>query len=309
LRVPDWLSFRGARCSVRPEIFFLSMLFDLRNLHYTFAGKFVALKGINLQIKAGERLAVIGTNGCGKSTLLNLLDGLLFPTAGEVWAFGRRLTEDEFQDASFTAFFRQRVGFLFQNPDVQLFCPTVLDEIAFGPLQLGGTQESALEKSREMIKMLGLEKIAQRAPHQLSGGEKKRVALASVLAVTPAVLLLDEPTGGLDPRTQVWLVEVLQELHSLGKTIITATHDLSVLEDIADRAAVLEEGHTLAAEGPPGEILDDIDLLLRGNLIHEHVHSHEGRVHSHGHFHLFSHRHEHGRDGDENTEKQVAKKD
>ncbi len=284
------------------------MLFDLRNLHYTFAGKFIALNGISLQIEAGERLAIIGTNGCGKSTLLNLLDGLLFPTAGEIWAFGRRLSEEEFQDASFTAFFRQRVGFLFQNPDVQLFCPTVLDEIAFGPLQLG-SREDALGKSWEMMKMLGLEKIAHRAPHQLSGGEKKKVALASILAVNPDVLLLDEPTGGLDPRTQVWLVEVLKELHSLGKTIITATHDLSVLEDIADRAAVLEEGHKLAAEGPPGEILDNLDLLLRVNLIHEHVHSHEDIVHSHGHFHLFSHRHDHEGEEGEGTQGQGPRKD
>jgi cobalt/nickel transport system ATP-binding protein len=284
------------------------MVFDLRDIHYTFAGKFVALKGINLQIKAGERLAIIGTNGCGKSTLLHLLDGLLFPTAGEVWAFGRRLTEEEFQDASFTAFFRQRVGFLFQNPDIQLFCPTVLDEIAFGPLQLGGSQEDALGKSWEMMKMLGLEKIAHRAPHQLSGGEKKRVALASVLTVNPDVLLLDEPTGGLDPRTQVWLVELLKDLHALGKTIVTATHDLSVLEDIADRAAVLEEGHTLAAEGSPAEILDDLDLLLRVNLIHEHVHTHEDLMHSHSHFHLFSHRHEHGGEGVEDSGGQGSKK-
>ena len=288
-------------------ILYVIMVFDLRDIHYTFAGKFVALKGINLQIKAGERLAIIGTNGCGKSTLLHLLDGLLFPTAGEVWAFGRRLTEEEFQDASFTAFFRQRVGFLFQNPDIQLFCPTVLDEIAFGPLQLGGSQEDALEKSWEMMKMLGLEKIAHRAPHQLSGGEKKRVALASVLAVNPDVLLLDEPTGGLDPRTQVWLVELLKDLHALGKTIVTATHDLSVLEDIADRAAVLEEGHTLAAEGSPAEILDNLDLLLRVNLIHEHVHTHEDLMHSHSHFHLFSHRHEHGGEGVEDSGGQSKK--
>jgi len=294
-------------CSGNNAILYVIMVFDLRDIHYTFAGKFVALKGINLQIKAGERLAIIGTNGCGKSTLLHLLDGLLFPTAGEVWAFGRRLTEEEFQDASFTAFFRQRVGFLFQNPDIQLFCPTVLDEIAFGPLQLGGSQEDALEKSWEMMKMLGLEKIAHRAPHQLSGGEKKRVALASVLTVNPDVLLLDEPTGGLDPRTQVWLVELLKDLHALGKTIVTATHDLSVLEDIADRAAVLEEGHTLAAEGSPAEILDNLDLLLRVNLIHEHVHTHEDLMHSHSHFHLFSHRHEHGGEGVEDSGGQSKK--
>jgi cobalt/nickel transport system ATP-binding protein len=268
-------------------------IFDLIDVGYNFAGQFTALQAVNLQVRPGERLTIVGANGSGKSTLLHILDGLLFPTGGEVWAFGHRITEDGFREASFTAFFRQRVGLLFQNPDVQLFCPTVLDEIAFGPLQLDYPQEEALEKSREMMKMLGLEKIARRSPHQLSGGEKKRVALASVLAVNPDVLLLDEPTGGLDPRTQVWLVEVLNELHSLGKTIITATHDLSILEDISDRAVVMAERHTIVAEGTPAAILNDLDLLLKVNLIHEHIHTHEDLMHSHGHYHFFTHRHEH----------------
>jgi cobalt/nickel transport system ATP-binding protein len=268
-------------------------VFNLIQVGYNFAGQFPGLQGVNLQVRPGERLTIVGANGSGKSTLLNILDGLLFPTSGEVWAFGQRITEDGFRESSFMTFFRRRVGFLFQNPDVQLFCPTVLDEIAFGPLQLDCPQEEALEKSREMMKILGLEKISRRAPHQLSGGEKKKVALASVLAVNPDVLLLDEPTGGLDPRTQVWLVEVLNELHSLGKTIITATHDLSILEDISDRAVVMDEGHSIAAEGAPDSILGDLNLLLKVNLIHEHIHTHEEMMHSHGHYHFFTHRHEH----------------
>jgi cobalt/nickel transport system ATP-binding protein len=268
-------------------------VFNLIQVGYNFAGQFPGLQGVNLQVRPGERLTIVGANGSGKSTLLNILDGLLFPTSGEVWAFGQRITEDVFRESFFTTFFRRRVGLLFQNPDVQLFCPTVLDEIAFGPLQLDCPQEEALEKSREMMKILGLEKISRRAPHQLSGGEKKKVALASVLAVNPDVLLLDEPTGGLDPRTQVWLVEVLNELHSLGKTIITATHDLSILEDISDRAVVMDEGHSIVAEGAPDRILGDLNLLLKVNLIHEHIHTHEDLMHSHGHYHFFTHRHDH----------------
>jgi cobalt/nickel transport system ATP-binding protein len=268
-------------------------VFDLIDVGYHFAGQFTALQDINLKVQPGERVTIVGANGSGKSTLLHILDGLIFPTSGEVWAFGHRIKEKGLREGSFTSFFRSRVGLLFQNPDIQLFCPTVLDEIAFGPLQLDCPQEEAVEKSQEMMKMLGLEKIAKRPPHQLSGGEKKRVALASVLAVNPDVLLLDEPTGGLDPRTQVWLVEVLNELHSLGKTIITATHDLSILEDISDRAVVMTEGHTIVAEGAPHEILDDLALLLRVNLIHAHIHTHEDLIHSHGHYHFFTHRHEH----------------
>jgi cobalt/nickel transport system ATP-binding protein len=270
-------------------------VFNLIRVGYDFSGQVSALQAVNLQVQPGERLTIVGANGSGKSTLLNILDGLLFPTSGEIWAFGRRVTEDGFREASFTEFFRRRVGLLFQNPDVQLFCPTVLDEIAFGLLQLDCPPEESLEKSREMLKMLGLEKIARRPPHQLSGGEKKKVALASVLAVNPDVLLLDEPTGGLDPRTQVWLVEVLNELHSLGKTIITATHDLSILEEISDRAVVMDESHSIVAEGPPDRILRDLDLLLQVNLVHEHVHAHEDRRHTHGHSHFFTHRHEHSK--------------
>jgi cobalt/nickel transport system ATP-binding protein len=225
--------------------------------------------------------------------LLQILDGLLFPTAGEARAFGQKLSEEKFREASFTAFFRKRVGLLFQSPDVQLFCPTVLDEIAFGPLQLDLPREEVIHKCQEMIRMLNLEKLSHRSPHQLSGGEKKKVALASVLALNPGVLLLDEPTSGLDPRTQVWLIEVLDELHALGKTIITATHDLSILEEIADRAYVMAEDHALVADGPPEEVLEDLDLLLRVNLIHEHAHEHEGFIHRHGHLHAFPHRRGH----------------
>ena len=270
-----------------------SLIFDLRDVEYSFAGNLTALRSINLKIKPGERVCIVGANGCGKSTLLNMLDGLLFPTRGEVYAFGFHLTEEAFKEASFTAFFRQRIGLLFQNSDVQLFCPTVLDEIAFGPLQLTSSQEEALQKSKEMIQLFGLEKIAERSPHQLSGGEKKKVALASVLAINPDVLILDEPTGGLDPRTQVGLIDILQELHSLGRTIITATHDLSILEDIADQAYVMDERHSIVSQGPPKEVLNDLDLLLRVNLIHDHVHSHGNLFHSHSHFHFFTHHHEH----------------
>ena len=269
------------------------LIYDLRGVEYIYGGTHRALQSVSFRVKPGERIAFLGSNGSGKSTLLQILDGLLFPTAGEARAFGQKLSEEKFQEASFTAFFRKRVGLLFQNPDIQLFCPTVLDEIAFGPLQLDLPREEVFQKCQEMIRMLTLEKVSHRSPHRLSGGEKKKVALASVLALNPDVLLLDEPTSGLDPRTQVWLIEVLEELHSLGKTIITATHDLSILEEIADRAYVMAEDHALVADGPPEEILDDLDLLLQVNLIHEHAHEHEGFIHRHGHFHALPHRHDH----------------
>ena len=141
--------------------------------------------------------------------------------------------------------------------------------------------------------MLDLDDLAERAPYNLSGGEKKKVALASVLAINPDVLMLDEPTSGLDPRTERWLLELLERLHAVGKTIVIATHQLDVLEQVADRAVVLGEDHTVAAVGPVADVLADRDLLLRVNLIHEHVHVHGGVSHTHVHAHEGPHEHEH----------------
>ncbi len=269
-----------------------TLIYDLRGVDYSYDGRFPALRSIDLKVRPGDQLAIVGTNGCGKSSLLHILDGLIFPTCGEIRAYGQALSEEKFREASFTSFFRRRVGMLFQNPDVQLFCSTVEEEVAFGPLQLDCMRGEALERTREMVEMLGLEQISGRSPHQLSGGEKKKVAIASMLAVNPDVLLLDEPTGGLDPRMQVWLMELLYELHSMGKTIITSTHDLSILEEISDRAVVMGEDHSIVAQGRPAEILHDLDLLVKANLIHEHVHRHREVTHSHRHFHFYTHRHE-----------------
>ena len=132
----------------------------------------------------------------------------------------------------------------------------------------------------------------ERAPFQLSGGEKKRVAIASTLAVNPDVLLLDEPTSGLDPRAQYWLIQLLVRLHEAGKTLITATHDLNIVSTIAERAIVFDEQHTIVADGPTEQILSDLPLLLSVNLIHSHLHRHDGLFHTHPHDHTHEHRHE-----------------
>ncbi len=164
-----------------------SLIYELRGVEYVYGGTHRALQSVDLRVKSGERIAILGSNGSGKSTLLQILDGLLFPTAGEARAFGQKLSGEKFREASFTAFFRKRVGLLFQNPEAQLFCPTVFDEVAFGPLQLDLPREEVIQKCEEMIRMLNLEKISHRSPHQLSGGEKKKVALASVLALNPDI--------------------------------------------------------------------------------------------------------------------------
>ena len=220
-------------------------IFDLQNVSHSYLDRFEALKDINLQITAGEQITIIGANGSGKSTLLLILDALIYATSGEVYAFGHPVTEERFnalEDNEFARYFRTKVGFVFQNPDVQLFSSTVFDEIAFGPLQLGLPREEVIKRTEEVITMLALSNLRDRAPHTLSGGERKKVCIASILSINPDVLLLDEPTGGLDPRTQLWLTELLQDLAKAGKTIITATHDMNIVEQISTKSHCLRRG-------------------------------------------------------------------
>jgi cobalt/nickel transport system ATP-binding protein len=243
-------------------------VFSARDLHYRYLDRFPALAGVSLDAAAGEKVALLGPNGCGKSTLLKMLDGLIFADSGALTAFGHPVTEDTMEDEQFSTAFRSRVGFVFQNSDAQVFSPTVREEVAFGCLQLGLSTSDTEARVADVLSMLDIEDLADRAPFQLSGGQKKRVAIASVLVMNPEVLLFDEPTAALDPRTQQWLVELIVELNAAGKTIVLATHDLDVLQVLADRCLVFAEDHTIACTGTPAEVLADRDLLLRANLIH-----------------------------------------
>ena len=244
-------------------------VFSCRDLRYSYLDRFPALDGVSFVVTRGEKLAFLGANGCGKSTLLKILDGLMFPTSGTVHAFGEAVTEDTMEDEQFSTGFRSRVGFVFQNSDAQVFSPTVREEVAFGCLQLGLTQEETLTRAADVLAMLDITDLADRAPFQLSGGQKKKVAIASVLVMNPDVLLFDEPTAALDPRTQQWLTELIVELNDAGKTIVLATHDFGALDVLADRALVFAENHTIVKAGTPDEVLADRDLLLSVNLIHE----------------------------------------
>jgi cobalt/nickel transport system ATP-binding protein len=245
------------------------LVFECRDLHYRYLDRFPALDGVSLDVRRGERVALLGPNGCGKSTLLKLLDGLIFPDSGTFTAFGHPVTEDNLEDEQFSRGFRSRVGFVFQNSDTQVFSPTVREEVAFGCLQLGLSTVEAAARVDDVLTMLDIADLADRAPFQLSGGQKKRVAIASVLVMNPEVLLFDEPTAALDPRTQQWLIDLIVELGTAGKTIVLATHDLDALDLLADRCLVFAEDHTVTRTGTPDEILADHDLLLRANLIHE----------------------------------------
>lgn len=272
-------------------------VYRLQDISYARLGKFPALCNVSLEIFERESIALIGANGSGKSSLLQLLNGIAFPQGGDLHFLGRVLTEEALQDEEFNAFFRRTVGLVFQNSDIQLFSPTVWDEIAFGPLQLGLTKEEVEHRVNDLLQSLGIQDLKERAPYQLSGGEKKKVAIAATLAVNPDVLLLDEPTNGLDPRTQVWLIGLLEDLRRAGKTIVIASHDLDLVERVADRVVILNEQHAVAARGLTAEILENKSLLLEVNLIHEHLHSHGMLTHHHPHGHFPGHGHSHEKNG------------
>lgn len=271
----------------------MTLAFSLQNITYAYANGVPVLQDMTLDFPTGSRTVILGANGTGKSTLLFIMDGLVFPNSGTTKAFGRPLSEDALLDRAFSMDFRKKVALVFSNPDVQLFSATVWDEIAFGPLQLGVTLEEIRDIVENQLVSLRITELRDRAPHTLSDGQKKKVAIASSLAMDPEVLLLDEPTNGLDPRTQVWLIEILHDLYKKGKTIITATHDLSIAGDIAERAVVLSENHAVAADGAFSDIMTNDELLLGVNLIHEHAHYHGDMAHVHRHGH-FGHIHSNG---------------
>lgn len=266
--------------------------YSLEDVHFGYADSREVLAGVTFEIACGERVAILGANGSGKSTLLAMLDGLLFPSAGGVQVLGSDLTEAALRDAAFNASFRSRVGFVFQEADAQLFSATVADELAFGPLQLGLPDDEVAARVSRLLAELELDDLADRAPFNLSGGEKRRVAIASVLAVEPSILLLDEPTNGLDPRTQVWLLELLDRLGHEGRTVVMATHDLGFAEESTDRCIVISEDHVVVADGPASDVLSDHELLLSCNLIHAHAHRHGRHAHSHAHAHGVGHAHD-----------------
>lgn len=263
-------------------------VFFLEHVGFCYHHGRAVLEDISFNLHRGERLVLLGPNGSGKSTLLKLLAGLIFPTTGAVRAFGKTLTPVVFKDHTFNFSFRQRVGVVLQNAEAQLFCPTVWDEAAFGPLHLGFSPEEVEKRVSQTLSLLGIAHLRNRPPHQLSDGEKKKVALAAVLTVNPDVLLLDEPTANLDPRSQHWLLNFLLALSRAKKTIVVATHDLVTVPVLAERLLVLGEDHRIIATGEPEELLSNRKLLLKANLVHPDYHLH--RVGS-GKDHIYPHAH------------------
>ena len=212
----------------------MSLLLETSDLRYAYHGSDPCVDGASLTLDAGERLGLVGSNGAGKSTLLHLLVGLYKAESGRITAFGRDYkSEDDF------VLLRRRVGLVFQDPDDQLFCPTVEEDIAFGPLNLGYSRADALAIVDETLSLLNLSALKDRVTHRLSGGQKRLVALATVLAMKPEILLLDEPTNDLDEKTRTRLVEIL---NSLPQAMIIVSHDKSFREQVITRTVKMENG-------------------------------------------------------------------
>ncbi|EJW09730.1 ATPase component NikO of energizing module of nickel ECF transporter [Rhodovulum sp. PH10] len=253
----------------------MTALFSLEGVTVARAGRIV-LDGVSLALAPGERLALVGANGAGKTTLLRTLVGLEPPTAGSLVAFGRaRRSEADFREV------RLRAGFLFQDPDDQLFAPTVLEDVAFGPLNAGLAPDAAVARAKDTLARLNLAALEGRITHHLSGGEKRLVSLAGVLALEPDVLLLDEPTNALDAAHHARLLDILT---GLAVAMIVVSHDRAVLERLATRAVLLENGKLSAAR------------LHRHSHRHDHLHVHalneaEGAAHADAHAHAAAHPH------------------
>jgi len=269
----------------------MDSIIAVENVDYRYHDTIPGLSNVTLTVGEGEKIAVIGANGSGKSTLLRVMSGLVHPDAGRVLFRGQEVTAKSLKDKSFLRFFREGVGYIFQDSDVQLFCPTVFDELLFGPMQLGIGHKEATDRAFDIMEMLNIKGLKDRPSYMLSEGEKKKVAIGSVLTMNPQVLLFDEPTNGLDPRTQSFLTELIFELNEAGKTILISTHDLSLVDEFQPTVAVLSEEHSIEKVGSTDEILQDENLLVKVNLIHEHMHYHDRTAHTHRHSHYIYHKH------------------
>ena len=264
-----------------------SNIFKLQNVKFSYPSEEPVLDDISLEINEGEMVSVLGVNGCGKSTLLKLFSGIISPQSGRFEAFGMEITEKSLSKDDFAKNYHKRIGFVFQDSDVQLFCSSVEDEIAFGPLQLGLSHEEVKSRINDVIKLLNIEHIRNKSPFKLSGGEKKKVAIAATLVTNPDILILDEPTNGLDPKTQRWLVELLLSLNKAGKTLVTSTHNLELVQELSNRAILFDEHHKIVADLKTEKLLENIELLKQTNLVDEYYHRHQDNHHSHFHIHNY----------------------
>ena len=215
-------------------------MLELKNASHSYEEGVKTLENVSFRVERGQAVAIVGANGSGKTTLLKLINGLIFPTSGSYEFDGTPITRKALADAKFAKTFHRRIGFVFQNADAQLFCGSVEDEIAFGPRQLNFTEEEIGRRVDDCLELLEITRLRRRAPYALSGGEKRRVAFASVLAVNPEVLVADEPLASLDESGRKIVVGLFKTLRAAGKTLVFATHNEALISEIADFRFSLE---------------------------------------------------------------------
>lgn len=233
-------------------------LLEVKDLSFAYEEKRV-LKNVSILVRRGERIAVMGSNGAGKSTFFLCLNGVLQPEKGEIFLDGKKIEKKGFQEL------RKKVGFVFQDADSQIIASNVRAEVSFGPMNLGLEREEVKKRVEEAIAYMSLEKLQERAPHYLSGGEKKRVSIADILAMEPELLIFDEPMAALDPVNAQNVEGILDRLHEDGKTLLIATHDVDFAYRFADRILVFANGN-LIANGTPYEIFQKKEVMEQAHL-------------------------------------------
>lgn len=235
------------------------ILLETRHLSFSYEEEKNALHDVSVSIGMGEKIAVLGANGAGKSTFFLNLNGVRTPDSGEIWFQGQAIYKKN------RRVLQENVGIVFQDADDQIIASTVKAEVAFGPLNMGMSREETKRRTKRAISQMNLEGYEMRPPHYLSGGEKKRVGIADILAMDTKIILFDEPTASLDPMSAQMLEEVLNRLEQAGKTILFSTHDIDFAYRFADRMIVFADG-TLIADGQPEEIFQNEHILARANL-------------------------------------------
>lgn len=234
---------------------------ETKNLSFTYPDGTKALKNVNLQIKKGEKIAIMGPNGAGKSTLFSHFNGLTEPTSGHVEVDGEKIIFDREELLKV----RQKVGIVFQNPNDQLFAPTVKEDVAFGPMNLGLDYDEVKNRITEALEMVGMSGFEDKTPHHLSGGQQKRVAIAGIIAMRPEIMILDEPTAGLDPEGVDKVLNILNKLNDEGMSIVVSSHDIEMINHFADRIFVLYDGEIIA-QGDKRHIFSDKKLIKKAHL-------------------------------------------
>lgn len=239
----------------------MSTILEAKDLKYNYPDGTEAIRGINFKVEEGQMISILGPNGAGKSTFFLHFNGIIEPTSGEIIIEGKTLKYDK--KSLLEA--RAKVGIVFQNPDDQLFAPTVYEDVAFGPMNMGLSEEEVKQRVEESLKVVGMSDYSQKAPHHLSGGQKKRVAIAGILAMRPRVMVLDEPTSGLDPNGASAIMQLLYDLNAEGMTIIVSTHDVDLVPMYSDNINVLRLGQILK-QGNCREVFSDKEVIEKADL-------------------------------------------